>query len=86
MEETCTRAEELLNAIFTGAGFDLRAELLPPGARAWLANDVVSDDGGRPRPAQTLIYDWNGRLPVVARFTLDPFPEDRTAPRGSAGS
>ena len=26
MEETCTRAEELLNAIFTGAGFDLRAE------------------------------------------------------------
>ena len=69
-----------------GRGFDLRAELLPPGARAWLANDVVSDDGGRPRPAQTLIYDWNGRLPVVARFTLDPFPEDRTAPRGSAGS
>src|SRR6266704_4389101 len=26
MHETCTRAEELLNAIFTGAGFDLRAE------------------------------------------------------------
>ncbi len=26
MHETCTRAEELLNAIFTGGGFDLRAD------------------------------------------------------------
>jgi len=83
--EAVLHEEAGLRCSDAGRGFDLRADLLPPGARVWLANDVVTDERGRPRPAQTLIYDWSGRLPVVARFTLDPYPEDHPAGRGSAG-
>jgi spoIIIJ-associated protein len=44
MHEACTRAGELLNAIFTGAGFDLRAEASESELACLLG--IEGDDSG----------------------------------------
>lgn len=65
--------------------FVLRPELLPAeGLRAWLVADLVSPACGRTEPALTVRFEWVGRLPVVARFTLAP-GGCAAGPPGAAG-
>jgi hypothetical protein len=52
------------------ARFTLAATLLPPGARATLKDDQVSPGYGRIVPSRTLVFAWEGLLPIVARFEI----------------
>jgi hypothetical protein len=50
--------------------FALEGSLLPPGARLRLSPDRFSPGYGRIEPSLTLVCEWEGMLPVTARFTI----------------
>ena len=57
-------------------GFTLEATVLPPGARIRIAPDQVSPGYGRVVPSETVMVEWEGTLPIVARFVLSVGPKD----------
>ena len=52
------------------ARFTLAATMAPPGVRAVLKDDQVSPGYGRVTPSRTLVFSWEGLLPIVARFEI----------------
>lgn len=70
--------------------FALEGALLPGGARLRLDPDRVSPGYGRMTPSRTLVCDWEGPLPVTARFVLsvseprDESPWEPDRPSGAS--
>lgn len=51
--------------------FRIRPTLAPAGLRALRREDQFSPGYGRALPSLTLVYEWSGRLPIVARFAVE---------------
>lgn len=75
-----------LEARAGSARFTLAATMTPPGVRAALREDEVSPGYGRFAAARTLVFSWEGLLPIVTRFEIvvarpEPGASDRTETR-----
>ncbi len=69
-----------------GVRFAIQPALLPGGARGWVADALFSPSYGRVEPSRAVRYEWTGRLPVTARFSVLLLDEGRGAPEIGDGS
>jgi heparinase II/III-like protein len=60
-----------LEAKANAAGFAIAPDLQPAGTRWRIAPDFFSPGYGRVVPSETLVIDWEGTLPIAARFTIE---------------
>ena len=78
MHDTCSKAEQLLNSVFDGAGFDLRASASESEAGCWLSIDgadsglLLSQGGELLDALQQILNQALGRtLPRGQRIVCD---------------
>src|SRR5260370_20163216 len=88
MNETCSKAEHLLNSVFDGAGFDLRASALESEAGCLLSIEgpdsglLLNHGGGLLAALQQILNQALGRtLPKRERLRCDAnnYPATREA-------